>query len=158
MGGWETVFLFFCLLVFLSLLLYPLTPESPRWLLAVGKEAEAEKVIKQISRLNSKALPELARHRQTELREKQVSVPSASDKGSILRRLFSDKVTHLLCSLRPHIDIKTRHCPHHGHPRHQLAGGRSLLLRPLPQLCQPRRGHLHQLCPLRCGGGRDVIT
>ena len=39
------------------MLLYPLTPESPRWLLSVNKEKEALKIINQISRLHKKAAP-----------------------------------------------------------------------------------------------------
>ena len=66
--------------VFLSLLLYPLTPESPRWLLAVGKEKEAEKIIKQIARLHHKPLPVL--HRETELTEKkEQKIPQVKEKG-----------------------------------------------------------------------------
>ena len=38
--------------VFVSLLLYPLTPESPRWLIAVKREAEAERILQQIARIN----------------------------------------------------------------------------------------------------------
>lgn len=40
------------MVVFVSLLLYPLTPESPRWLIAVKREAEAEKILQQIARIN----------------------------------------------------------------------------------------------------------
>ena len=48
----------FCL-VFISLLLYPLTPESPRWLLAVNKEKEARKVIQQMAKINKTSVPQL---------------------------------------------------------------------------------------------------
>ena len=46
-----------CVLVFVSLLLYPFTPESPRWLIAVKKEKEAAKIIQQISKINKRPLP-----------------------------------------------------------------------------------------------------
>ena len=46
-----------CVPVFASLLLYPFTPESPRWLIAVKKEKEAAKIIQQISKINKRPLP-----------------------------------------------------------------------------------------------------
>ena len=45
--------------VFISLLLYPLTPESPRWLLSVNKNKEAKRVIDQIAKYNKKSSPDI---------------------------------------------------------------------------------------------------
>ena len=45
--------------VFISILLYPLVPESPRWLLSVNKTDEANKIIRQISRIHKKSAPDI---------------------------------------------------------------------------------------------------
>merc|ERR1719422_1835918 len=54
---WRHLHIAVSIPIFISLLLYPLTPESPRWLLSVNKEKEALKIINQISRLHKKAAP-----------------------------------------------------------------------------------------------------
>lgn len=45
--------------IFVSLLLYPLTPESPRWLLSVDKDEEAKKIIDRIAKIHKKPEPDI---------------------------------------------------------------------------------------------------
>jgi OCT family organic cation transporter-like MFS transporter 4/5 len=54
---WRSLHIAVAAPIFVSLLLYPLTPESPRWLIAVGREEEAEKIIQQIGRINRRPAP-----------------------------------------------------------------------------------------------------
>jgi len=54
---WRSLHIAVSIPIFASLLLYPLTPESPRWLISVRKEKEAAKIVQQIAKLHKRSLP-----------------------------------------------------------------------------------------------------
>ena len=79
--------------VFISLLLYPLTPESPRWLLSVNKTGEAKKIINQISKLHEKSAPEFHN--------------VEHDKKVVTETVTHDKVSAVYLISRPGIAVTT---------------------------------------------------
>ena len=55
--GWRDLMLWSSLPSLLSVLMYWLLPESPRWLLSVGRLEEAEDVVREAARFNKISLP-----------------------------------------------------------------------------------------------------
>ena len=56
--GWRALVFAACAFPFVSSLCYFTLPESPRWLMAQGRVAEAEAIMRDIARVNQKAIPE----------------------------------------------------------------------------------------------------
>eukprot|EP00092_Neocalanus_flemingeri_P023373 GFUD01025341.1.p1 GENE.GFUD01025341.1~~GFUD01025341.1.p1 ORF type:complete len:544 (-),score=116.27 GFUD01025341.1:296-1927(-) len=88
---WRTLHIAVSIPIFASLLLYPLTPESPRWLIAVGKEKEAAKIIHQISRMHKCPLPPDSPTGPTPALPPNLTSPSQTEQRVSIRDLISSK-------------------------------------------------------------------
>ncbi|CAL5229494.1 g12830 [Coccomyxa viridis] len=108
--GWRWLVAISSVPLLLLMLLYPLLPESPYWLLAMGRTQEVHAMLSKIARMNGKELPPgrlqpAAAHKAKDAtlgkQRAENGADSSAKAGSGLRRRVLEPLQGLLWALKP---------------------------------------------------------